>query len=156
MKYNDEALVSIDYIEEMAKAYNLSLKEKGFVFLNLEEEGKSLLLDEIFDILFKLRASYRFLRNFLGVNTMLELTELQIEKLRTIFDVENNRGYVVKTNQTKCFLNVISLENQLILKMLLLSQKCQECEEIVSFIVIRTKTLSKNLEIENIFSSKPF
>ena len=103
MEYNDEALISTDSIEEMARAYNLSLKEKGFIFINLEEEGKTILIDEIFEILFKLRASYRFLRNFLDSQKMLELTENQINELRSLFNVENNRGYVIKANQTKCF-----------------------------------------------------
>ena len=155
MEYNDEAIVSVGYIEEMAKAYNISLKEKGFIFINLEEEGKKILIDEIFEILFKLRASYRFLKNFLDSQKMLELTENQINELRILFNVENNRGYVIKTNQTKCFLNSISLENELILKLLFLSQKCEEHEKLTSLIVLRLKTISKNLEIENILSKYP-
>ena len=40
MQYNDEALPTLSSIEEMAKTYSSSLKQKGFVFVNLEEEGK--------------------------------------------------------------------------------------------------------------------
>ena len=83
MEYNDEAMPSIENIEAMAKAYNASLKEKGFVFINLEEEGKNLLISEVFDILFKLRASYRYLKRFLGSDKLLSLTEHNIDYLRT-------------------------------------------------------------------------
>ena len=104
MDYNDEAMPSLENIEAMAKAYNISLKERGFVFINLEEEGKNLLINEVFDILFKLRASYRFLKNFLSSTKMLSLTDEHIDYLRKLFDIEDNRGYFVSTNQTKCFL----------------------------------------------------
>lgn len=151
MEYNDDAFPTLSNIEEMAKAYNISLKEKGFVFINLEEEGKNLLIDEIFDLLFKLRSSYRFLGRFMDSNLMLDLTEKHINSLRETFGNENNRGYFVSTNKTKCFLNALSLESMLSLKLLLLSQKCEFGSEILSVIIERAKYIHKNLEIENIF-----
>ena len=152
MEYDDEAMPNISQFEEMAKAYNLSLKSKGFVFINLEEEGRNILLDEIFDILFKLRSSYRGMGTFMSSNTMLKLTEKHLEKLREFFDMEKNRGYFVITNKTKCFLNSIALENALSLKLLLLSQKSQYGEEILSMIFEREKYISQNLSIENALS----
>ena len=149
MQYNDEALPTLSSIEEMARAYSFSLKQKGFVFINLEAEGKKLLVHEIFEILFKLRASYRALGSFMGANGLLSLTEEHIAKLRNIFDIEENKGYLITTNKTKCFLNTLSLETSLSIKLLLLSQKCDENEEIIAILIERAKHISKNLEIEN-------
>jgi len=154
MDYNDEKLPTITIIEEMAKAYNFSLKERGFVFVNLEEEGKSLLIEEILTLLFKLRASYRAMGGFLDSTSMLTLTEKHIDKLRYLFNNEQNKGYLVTTNKTKCFLNSIALENMLLMKLLLLSQKCDYGNEIISIMIERTKFISENLVVESIFSSK--
>ena len=149
MEYVDDALPTLSNIEEMARAYSLSLREKGFVFINLEEEGKNLLIDEAFLLLFKLRSSYRYMKNFLGSTNMLSLTEKHIDLMRTLFSVETNRGYIISCNQTKCFLNSVALERELITKLLLLSQKCNWGEELISIIIERNKEISKNLLIEN-------
>ncbi len=154
MEYNDEAIVPFDKIEEMAKAYSSSLKEKGFVFINLEEEGKNILISEVMDLLFRLRASYRYNRNFLGAQRMLSITEKHIDNLRSIFLVEENRGYIISSNPTKCFLNAVALECELYTKTLLLSQKCEMGEELVSMIIERNRLLSNNLKIENIMQSR--
>ena len=154
MEYNDEATPSLSHIEDMAKAYNVALKNKGFVFINLEEEGKQLLLEEVLTLLFKLRSSYRTMGNFMNSNEMLALTEHHIDKLRFLFNAELNRGYFVTTHKTKCFLNSIALENMLLLKLLLFSQKCEFGNEILSIIIERTKHISENLVIENAISSK--
>lgn len=156
MEYHDDAMPSLNIVEEMARAYNLSLKQKGFVFVNLEEEGKNFLISEIFDLLFKLRASYRHLNNFLGLSSMLSLTEENIDHMRNLFDIEENKGYFVSTNQTKCFLNVIALEKILTIKLLLLSQKCEYGEELIAVIIERSKMLSQKLIIENALAGKTF
>ena len=149
MEYNDESLPSIERVEEMAKAYNFSLKQKGFVFINLQEEGKNLLIEEVLDLLFKLRSSYRGMGRFMDSNIMLELTEKHIDSLRSLFGYEFNHGYFVTSNKTKCFLNSISLETMLSLKMLLLSQKCEFGNEIISMIIERAKAISQNLSVES-------
>ena len=155
MEYNDEMLPTMKNFEEMARAYNFSLKQKGFVFISLEEEGKNLLVDEVFDLLFRLRASYRFLGSFLDSNIMLNITEEHLLKLRELFMVENNKGYFIRTNQTKCFLNSIALENTLCIKLLLLAQKCEFGQEILSLIIEREKLISNNLTVENtIYSNR--
>lgn len=151
MQYDDEAVSSVEQIEEMAKAYSGALKEKGFVFVGLEEEGKMLLLKEVFDILFKLRASYRYLGNFLSSMKMLSLTEKHIDELRGVFNFEKNRGHLVATNRTKCFLNSVALENLLSVKLLLLSQKTTEGDKIVSMLIERQSLCFENLEIQNAF-----
>ena len=154
MDYMDESLPSLSNIEEMAKAYKSSLKEKGFIFFNLEEEGKNVLIDEVFTLLFKLRSSYRYMKNFLGSNIMLSLTEKHIETLRTAFSIDSNKGYILTCNPTKCFLNTIALERDLLTKLLFLSQKCDLGEEILSLIIERNKEISDNLQIENAMYSQ--
>lgn len=149
MEYIDDALPTLSNIEEMAKAYRDSLKQKGFIFINLEEEGKNILIDEVFILLFKLRSSYRYMKGFLGSQNMLSLTEKHIDTLRNAFSVENNRGYIITCNPTKCFLNTVALERELITKLLLLSQKCEYGEELLSLIIERNKEITNNLLIEN-------
>lgn len=156
MQYDDEKMPSLENIENMAKQYSLSLKEKGFVFVCLDEEGKKILIDEVFDILFKLRASYRALGNFLDSQKILEITENNILSLRNLFEVETNRGFFVTSNQTKCFLNCISMESSLLIKLLLLSQKCEFGETLLSIIIERARFISKNLAISGILNDKRY
>ena len=156
MQYDDEAMPFANQIEEMAKAYILSLKDNGFVFINLEEEGKNLLLDEIFDILFRLRASYRSMGRFMSSNEMLDMTENHITKLRQLFEAQNNKGFFATTNKTKCFLNSIALENNLNIKLLLLSQKCQFGKDLMEIIIEREKNIYENLAIENVISKNRY
>ena len=65
---------------QFTKGPEVSFYSEGNLFskISLEEEGKNLLVDEIFDIMFKLRTSYRGMKNFMGSDTMLDLTEKQI------------------------------------------------------------------------------
>lgn len=157
MEYNDEAIANLEAFEEMAKAYHLSLKDQGFVFLNLEEEGKSLLIEEVFDILTKLKVSYKNLGCFFDSQNMLSLTNDDLENISKMFSVKPSCNfYVSNLNKTKCFINSISLENELILKLLFLSQKCEYGKEILQIIIKRTKYISKNLNIPYIIQNRKF
>lgn len=131
MEYNDFACPTPDEYENLAKAYMQSLRDKGFVFISLENEAQKMLVDEVFDLLFKLRASYRALGSFMGSDKFYQLNEEQIEVLRDMFSYTHNRGFRIAWNKTKCFLNCISLENKLLIKMFLLAQKSQEYESLV-------------------------
>ncbi len=155
MVYDDEKVADLSQIENMAKEYSNVLKEKGFVFVNLNEIGKNILVKEIMEILFKLRASYRSMQNFLSSFSMYELTNKHIDNIRELFSIEENKGFFVRCNNTKCFLNSVALENRLITKLLFLSQKCSFADEVFSMIFERTNMLSSNLAIEHcLFSGK--
>ena len=154
MLYNDENISTPENFEKMAKAYSDSLKEQGFVFFKISDEDYSLLLGEVFDILFKLRASYRFLGSFLESDKFLSLTEKQIDYLRTLFSYNKNQGYIVKTNNTKCFLNNISLESLLILKLNILAQKSDYFQELSSLVNERLTLMHENYNIEGIFTNQ--
>ena len=67
--YNDELLP--ENFEQMAKAYSQNLKNKGFVFIRLEEEEFNLLLSEIFVLFAKMKACLNHLDKFLD-STMLK------------------------------------------------------------------------------------
>lgn len=131
MEYDDFVCPTPDEYENLAKAYMQSLRDKGFVFVSLENESQKLLVDEVFDLLFKLRSSYRALGNFMGCDRFYKLNEEQIDALRQMFDYRTNRGFRLGWNKTKCLLNCISLENKLLIKMFLLAQKSQEYESLV-------------------------
>jgi len=153
MEYNDNIFPTPDKIEEMAKAYSSSLREQGFLFIKLNNEEYSFLIDEVFDILFKLRSSYRFMKGFMNCNLLLELNERQIDKMRRIFDYKTNHAFQVKTNKTKCFINSISLENKLFLKVNELAQKSEKFLELSSIINERLPLLIENYHIEGIFNN---
>ena len=134
--YNDDGLSTPENFEKMAREYAEKLKDEGFKFFP-SKVHIDFLLDEVFEILFKLRSSYRFLRGFLGSENFLELTETQIDKLRKIFSYNKNRGFRVRVNSTKCLLNSISLESELILKINLLAQNCDYLDELSNLINAR-------------------
>lgn len=151
--YNDDCLAGPEEFERMAKAYSNALKDKGFLFVSLNNENFDFLIDEVFDILFKLQSSYHFLNGFLGSDKFLELTKQQIEILRKEFNYEKNRAFKLRTNNTKCFLNNISLESKLLLKLGELAKKSGKFEEISSLCEKRILLLIENFNIEGIFNN---
>jgi len=155
MQYDDERISTPENFENMARAYLNSLKDQGFMFFRLTDNDYSLLLKEVFEILFKLRSSYRFLNGFLGSDKFLDLTEQQIQTLRNLFSYNKNQGYLVKTNNTKCFLNNIALESKLILKLNQLAQESDFFKELSSLASERLNLLNENYDIEGIFTNQP-
>lgn len=153
MVYEDNLSPTPEEYEKMAKLYSNNLKEKGFVFVNMFDEDYSLLLDEIFDLLFKLRASYRFLNGFLESDQFLDLTEKQIDNLRNMFGYTKNRGVRLQTNITKCLINTISLEGVLTLKLLELAKKSGHLQQILKIIKDRLNLSFENYRIEGIFNN---
>lgn len=151
MEYNDELHPTPDEYEKLARAYSASLKDKGFVFIRLDMEDYNFLLDEIFDIMFKLRASYRALNKFLESDRFNDLNEEQIAKLRELFDYKKNRGFRIRSDKTKTLLNCISLESKLIMKLNQLAQKCDYFEEISKLCAERLRLSAEIYQIEGLF-----
>lgn len=152
MEYNDSKIPTLEDYEKLAKAYAESLKDKGFVFIRLDNENYNFLLDEVFDILFKLRATYRFLGTFLEANQFLELTNGHIEKLRNLFDYKKNRGFRIRGDRTKAFLNSVSLENRLIIKLNSLAQKSDFFNELSQLCLERLHMSAENYKIEGLLN----
>ena len=153
MQYDDELRPSPENFAEMAKAYSDSLKEQGFVFIKLTNEDYNFLIDEVFELLFKLRASYRYLRGFMGCDKFALLNENQIDFLRTLFKYSKNRGFQIRTNKTKCFINTFALESRLILKLNELAQKSEYFQELSTLVNSRLTLAQENYLIEGVFNN---
>lgn len=134
-EYNDEMMP--DNFETLAKAYSKSLKNKGFVFIRLEEEEFRLLLGEILVIIAKMQACLKKLEKTLDSGLLKErLCEAQ-KLLCEKFDYKKPHKMKCVENENTAFLNLISLENLLILKTMLLSIKSGElelCNQIITAI----------------------
>ncbi len=154
MDYDDFVCPTPDEYEILAKAYSNSLKEKGFVFVRLDTESVNVLVDEVFDLLFKLRATYRSLGSFMGSDKFYALNEEQIKKLRELFSYKQNRGFKMNWNKTKCFLNGVSLENRLLIKLFLLAQKSDEYQELISLCFQRLRLSADLYEVGEVMSVK--
>ncbi len=152
MEYEDFAFLSPNEYEQLAKAYSNALKEKGFIFVRLDEEGVSNLVDETFDLMFKLRSTYRSLGTFMGSDKFYALNEEQIETMRKMFSYKQNRGFRLSPNKTKAFINAISLENRLVMKLFLLAQKSEEYERLVSLCFQRMRMSSDLYDVGEVIS----
>ncbi len=152
MEYNDFVCPTPDEYEVLAKAYSDSLKEKGFVFVRLDNESVNVLVDEVFDLLFKLRASYRSLGSFMGADRFYDLNEEQIEVMRNMFSYKQNRGFKMSWNKTKCFLNTVSLENRLLIKLFLLAQKSEEYEKLMGLCFQRLRMAADLYEVGDVMT----
>ena len=124
--YDDELMP--ENFEEIAKAYSQSLKKKGFVFVRLEEEEFCLLLNEILIVIEKMLACLCKLKKHID---SIILQERLIESENLLCEKFGNKKphkfkCVVDENQT--FFSLVSLENMLVLKLMLLSIKSGELE----------------------------
>lgn len=134
-EYNDEMMP--DDFENLAKAYAKSLKNKGFVFISLQEEEFHLLLGEILVIIAKMQACLQKLDNVLDSGLLKERLSKAQQLLCEKFDYKKPHKMKCVEKENVAFLNLISLENLLILKIMLLSVKSGElelCNQIVTAI----------------------
>ena len=124
--YNDELLP--DNFEVIAKAYSKSLKDKGFVFVRLEEEEFDLLLQEMYVIIAKMRACLQSLHKLFDSKQLLDrLTKAQ-SVLEEKFGKKKPHKFVCVEKENLAFLSLISLASTLVVKLMLLSVKSGEIE----------------------------
>lgn len=151
MEYNDEKLLSIGEYEAMAKAYSQKLKEKGFIFVQIDAQENEALISECWELLRKIKSSLFYLGNFLGTGRMYSLNERQIKLFHTMFpDEEQVARYKIRGDKTKCFLNMLSLENQLIIKLLSLSNSSPFSSQIERMIDERLRLSSEIYKIKGL------
>lgn len=151
MEYNDEKLLSIGEYEAMAKAYSQKLKEKGFIFVQIDAQENEALISECWELLRKIKSSLFYLGNFLGTGRMYSLNERQIKLFHTMFpDEEQVIRYKIRGDKTKCFLNMLSLENQLIIKLLSLSNSSPFSSQIERMIDERLRLSSEIYKIKGL------
>lgn len=144
--YNDEKLP--DNFEVMAKAYSQSLKNKGFVFIKLEEEEYALLLDEIAVLFEKILASLKILNEKADCTIIWEATKQQQADFIDKFSYNRKHKFKCIESADNCFLSLVSLENMLTLKLMVLSVKSGELEFCNNIIISRTKIYADSFSCE--------
>ncbi len=124
--YNDEMLP--DDFEQIARAYAHKMKENGFVFIKLEDEEKELLTSEIFVAIAKMKACLERLKNCLQSDRLMCRLENAEEALCERFSNKKPHKFTCVANENDAFLSLISIENTLVIKLMLLSIKTEEYE----------------------------
>ena len=154
MNYNDEALLSPEGYVEMAKAYSDALKKEGFIFVNFNNGDFNKNLQDVFSKISLLRDNLFALNGFLGTGAMYNLNEKHILALQKFFNYEFVYKKVKLYNdKTKLFLNMLSLENELINRLLALAFSCDKTKEIVDLIKERTALSGSLYKINGIIST---
>ena len=144
--YNDEKLA--ENFETIARAYSKSMKNKGFIFIKLEEEEFSLLLDEICILFSKIMACLERLKGFLDCTLLKEATYQNEKDFKGKFNVKSKCRFKNVENPPNCFLSLISLENMLTLKLMILSVKSGELEFCQNIIAKRTSIYASSFSLE--------
>ena len=118
--YDDEMLP--EDFEEIAKAYSQSLKKRGFVFVHLDQEELSFLVDEVLICLAKMKACLKNLVHIQSVvlqNKLAEIERFCCDK----FDNKKPHNFDCVENENQCFLMLVALENFLVVHLLKLCDK---------------------------------
>ena len=123
MNYNDEELLSPNKYEEMANAYANALKQKGFMIVAIDDDKNAVFVKNIFELLAKIKLCLFKLGGFLNTSQMYSLTNRQIKKIEIMFDSALPEASFPFFDKTKCFLNYISLECELIKNLIALKEQ---------------------------------
>lgn len=124
--YNDELMP--DDFEQIAHAYSKTLKDKGFVFVSLEEEEFELLLSEIHVIIAKMHACLVRLKKTFDCKTLHDRLTHANEQLESKFGKKRPHKFTCVENENMAFLSLIALSSTLSIKLMLLSVKSGEIE----------------------------
>lgn len=124
--YDDELLP--ENFEQIARAYSKTLKNKGFVFVRLEEEEFNLLLSEVFVLICKMQACLKRLKGQLDSRVLDEKLKTSRHMLEEKFGQKNPHEFVCVEDENMAFLSLVAIENTLIIKLMLLSVKSGELE----------------------------
>lgn len=144
--YNDEMMPQ-DF-EQIAKAYSKNMKKKGFIFIRLDEEEFKLLLGEVYVILGKMKACLEHLRSHIDSKELkCKLIDAEIA-LTEKFEYKKPHKFKCVEDKNTTFLSLISLENMLILKLMLLSIKSGELELCNKIITSITAIFAESFALE--------
>lgn len=144
MEYNDEQILSCSSYEVMARAYANAMKERGFMFVQVDNEKNRELIEDTFSSLAKIKSCLFFLGGFLGTGRMYSLNERQIKKLEIIFDKEiAHNQYAFKSDKTKALLEFIGCEAHLIKNLITLSSQSSFEYDILKIIGDRLSLLQE-------------
>lgn len=132
MKYNDEQILDVDSYAVIAKAYSDAMKKKGYKIIQVDTVKNSLLLEEIFETMLKIKSCLFFLGGFLNTQRMYSLNDRQLKKLAILFDqsTPSPNRFEFKKDKTKCFLEFVGLESGLIKNLIALAEQSSLDQEI--------------------------
>lgn len=134
--------------EEIAKAYSKHLKKKGFVFVKLEEEEFSLLVDEVLVLIAKMKACLVRLKKQIESARLMERLASFEGRLLEKFENKKPHSFKCVENENQSFLSLVSIENMLILKLVSLSFKSGEMELCNEIIVGITGIFAESFDIQ--------
>ena len=144
MNYNDDKILSIEEYEAMAKAYSDALKEKGFMFVNIDNRKNEELIDNIFSQLAKIKTNLFYMGGFLNTSQFYSLNERQIKKMRIIFDYDQPiNTLAMNRDKTINFLNFISNEAILLKQLIKISSQSNFENEIINIVNDRLNLLGE-------------
>ncbi len=118
--YDDEMLPK-DF-EEIARAYSQSLKKRGFVFVHLDQEELSFLVDEVLICLAKMKACLKNLVHIQSSVLKNKLTEIEFFCCDN-FENKKPHNFDCVENENNSFLVLVALENLLVGNLLKLCHK---------------------------------
>lgn len=146
--YNDEARLTAEGYELMAKAYAEMLKNKGFKIVSSDSLPSQEEISSLFETLSSIKAHLLMLGGFLSTGSFYSLNERHIKKLALIFDFQSQEFHSPRIyDKTKCFLSFLSKEFSLISQLLTLAEKTSFEEEIKKIIKERLSHLSQILAL---------
>ncbi len=144
--YDDELMP--ENFEQIAKAYSKSMKKKGFIFISLDEEEFNLLLGEVYVIIGKMKACLEHLHSHIDSKELkCKLIDAEIA-LTEKFEHKKPHKFRCIEDKNTTFLSLISLENMLILKLMLLSVKSSELELCNKIITSMTAIFADSFSLE--------
>lgn len=144
--YNDELMP--ENFEQIARAYSKNMKKRGFIFIRLDEEEFNLLLGEIYVIIGKMKACLDHLRSHIDSKDLKnKLIDAEIA-LTEKFEHRKPHKFRCIEDKNTTFLSLISLENMLILKLMLLSIKSGELELCNKIITSVTAIFAESFALE--------
>lgn len=125
MEYNDEKFLTPEQYATMAIAYEKALKERGMMIVRVgDDEKNEELANTIVTLLSNIRACLFRLGGFLNTGKIYNLNERHIKKLGVILDKEDFTITHPKVmDKTKCFLNFLSYEFDLIKNLIVLKEQ---------------------------------
>ena len=152
--YNDEKLPSLEDYQKMASAYSQNLKKHGFLFMSIDNSNENSNAQNVLLTLQMIKSSLLSLSGFLGTSKLYSLTEKHIEKIAKWYgDLRCYQTFRVSHDKTKCFLNMISLENQLVFCLIELAKSSSHALEILDIIQERTYLSSNLFMVKGVISS---
>ena len=144
MSYEDDKLLSIEEYEKMALAYAKANKERGGIYLKVEEVKNEALIEAIFNDIAMIKTCLFNMAGFLNTSRLYSLNERQIKKLRVIFDYEKPlKTFNMRRDKTLNFLCFVGKEASLIKNLIEISSLSSFEQQLLTIINDRLSLTSE-------------